>query len=169
MIDHKYWIQKAVRSPIYLKLLNYGLGIFIPFNKPHGITITEITEQSIKTRIPYKRKNFNHIRGLHACALATLAEFTTGFLLVSRLDPKQFRIIMKSLAMEYHYQGKMAANANFTISDQWLRENIYIPLESSDSVVCACKTEIVDEAGNLLAEGVITWQVKAWEKVRTRV
>ncbi len=169
MMDLKYWAQKAVKSSFYLQLLNYGLKVSIPFNKPHGIKILELTDQSIKTGIPYKKRNFNHIRGLHACALATLAEFTTGFLLVSRLDPKQFRIIMKSLVMEYHYQGKMAAYATFEANDHWLRENIYVPLDDSDSVLCECKTEIMDHADNLLATGLITWQVKPWVKVRTKV
>jgi len=169
MIDLKYWAQKAVKSSFYLRILNYGLKVSIPFNKPHGIRILELTDQSIKTGIPYKKKNFNHIRGLHACALATLAEFTTGFLLVSRLDPKGFRIIMKSLVMEYHYQGKMAAYANFKADDHWLKKNIYDPLNDSDSVFCECKTEIMDQANNLLATGLITWQVKPWAKVRTKV
>jgi acyl-coenzyme A thioesterase PaaI-like protein len=169
MIDLKHWIDKAVQSSTYLKVLNFGLARMIPFNKPHGIRVLHITDHSIKTLLPYRRSNFNHIRGLHACALATLAEFTTGFLLVSRLDPKQYRIIMKSLNMEYHYQGKMAAHATFEATDEWLKENVYEPLKNQEAVTCDCRTEILDHDDNLLTVGIITWQIKPWTKVRTKV
>ena len=162
-------ISKSMNSGLYLRLLNTLLNRNIPFNRPHGIKIVHIDHQSIKTFLPYKKRNFNHIRGLHACVLATLAEFTTGFMLISRLNSKQYRIIMKRLQMDYRFQGKMDAFSQFSISDEWLQKNIYEPLKSEEAVVSRCTVEIFDNAGNLLAVGDIDWQVKAWEKVKTKV
>jgi len=128
-----------------------------------------MSDYQLKTLLPYKKKNFNHIRGLHACALATLSEFTTGFLLVSRLDPKKFRLIMQRLEMDYHYQGKMDATAEFSVSEDWFRENIYDPLKISDAVVVPCIVRIHDEKGNQLTTGKVFWQIKDWSKVKTKV
>lgn len=169
MLDPNRVVQKAKTSPFYLTLLNWSLNRMIPFNKPHGFRILEIGDHHLRTLIPYRRKNFNHIRGLHACALATISEFTTGFLLVSKLDAKKYRLIMQRLEMDYHYQGKMNATATFTISEAWLQQQIYDPLKTQDAVVIICEVKIHDEQGNHLTTGKVYWQIKDWQKVKTRL
>ena len=168
MFDPNEILQKARTSGFYRKLLNWSLDRKVPFNKPHGFEIVEIGDYHLRTRIPYKRKNFNHIRGLHACALATISEFTTGFLLLTKLDGKKYRLIMQRLEMDYHYQGKMDALATFTISEEWLKEKIYEPLKSTEAVVIPCEVKIHDAKGNHLTTGTIFWQFKDWAKVKTK-
>jgi acyl-coenzyme A thioesterase PaaI-like protein len=162
-------IQKAKTSGFYRSVLNFSLKRMIPFNKPHGFQIIEIGDYHVKTLIPYRKSNFNHIRGLHACALATISEFTTGFLLISRLDAKKYRLIMQRLEMDYHFQGKMNATASFTTSEQWFNDNIYEPLKHQDAIVIPCEVRIHDGKGNHLTTGKIFWQVKDWSKVKTKV
>ena len=161
--------QKAKTSKFYLWLLNFGLGKMIPFNKPHGFKVTEVDDYRVKILLPYRKSNFNHIRGVHACALATVSEFTTGFVLVSRLDQKKYRIIMQTLQMDYHYQGKMDCYGEFEISEEWMQENIYTPLESKDATVIICEIKIHDFDGNHISTGKVHWQVKSWDKVSTKV
>jgi acyl-coenzyme A thioesterase PaaI-like protein len=169
MIDPAKILEKAKQSPFYLRVLNWSLNRMIPFNKPHGFTILSIGDYHLKTRIPYKRRNWNHIRGLHACALATVSEFTTGFLLVSKLDAKKYRLIMQRLEMDYHYQGKMDATAEFAASADWFEEKIYHPLKTNDAVVIPCEVRIHDSDGNHLTTGKVFWQIKNWSKVKTKV
>src|SRR5688572_33026468 len=153
MFDAVSIVRKAKSSAFYLRILNWSLNRMIPFNKPHGFVIVEISDNHLKTLLPYRRKNFNHIRGLHACALATVSEFTTGFLLINRLDAKKYRLIMQRLEMDYHYQGKMDSFAEFSISEEWLTEHVYEPLKSQDAVVVACEVKIHDEKNNHLTTG----------------
>jgi hypothetical protein len=162
-------LQQAETSSFYRWLLNRGLGYTIPFNRPHGFEILEISAQHLKILLPYRRSNFNHIRGIHACALATVSEFSTGLLLIKRLDPSKYRLIMQRLEMDYHYQGKMDAIANFVLDDKWLSENIVEPLKEKDSVVITCEVNIHDIAGNHLTTGKVYWQIKDWQKVKTKV
>jgi acyl-coenzyme A thioesterase PaaI-like protein len=169
MFDQNAILQKAKTSAFYLKVLNWALSRMIPFNKPHGFKIVELGDYKLTTLIPYRKSNFNHIRGLHACALATISEFTTGYLLVSRLDGKKYRLIMQRLEMDYHYQGKMDATATFEISESWLEQNIYTPLKTQDSVVMSCEVKIHDVKGNHLTTGKVYWQIKDWAKVKTKV
>ncbi len=161
--------EKAKKSGFYLKILNFGLNKMVPFNKPHGFKVVEIGDHHLKTLVPYRKSNFNHIKGIHACALATLSEFTTGFLLLAKLDPKKYRLIMQSLFMDYHYQAKMDAYGIFNISEKWLEEKIYMPLESIDKVVITCEVKIHDKEGNHLSTGNVNWQIKSWKKVKTKV
>jgi hypothetical protein len=118
---------------------------------------------------PIERSILNHIKGIHACALATLSEFTTGFLLLIKLDPKKYRLIMQKLVMEYHYQAKMDTFATFSISDEWLEKSIFKPLDSEAKVIIDCVIKIHDSEGNHLSTGTVTWQIKKWEKVKTKV
>jgi acyl-coenzyme A thioesterase PaaI-like protein len=167
-MDTNALLKKAETSSFYKWVLNLALNRMIPFNKPHGFKVVEVSKSRLRILLPYKRKNFNHIRGLHACALATVSEFSTGFLLVSNLDAKKFRLIMQRLEMDYHYQGKMDAYAEFSISDQWLENNIYQPLVGKESVVVNCEVRIHDSKGNHLTTGHVHWQIKDWNKVKTK-
>ncbi|MBI1769824.1 MAG: DUF4442 domain-containing protein [Bacteroidetes bacterium] len=161
-------IEKAKHSRFYLWLLNTALSRMIPFNLPHGFEITSISDAGIKTRLPYKRKNLNHVRGLHACALATLSEFTTGFLLISRLGMDRYRLILQKLEIDFHYQGKMDGVAEFLVDEQWLDQKIVKPLQTSDSVVVPCQVKIFDTQGNHLTTATAYWQLKDWKKVKTK-
>jgi Domain of unknown function (DUF4442) len=169
MLNPDRILQKAKTSAFYRTILNWSLARMIPFNKPHGFKIVEISDFKIRTLIPYRRSNFNHICGLHACSLATISEFTTGFLLISNLDMKKYRLIMPRLEMDYHYQGKLNSYAEFSISQEWLDQHIITPLKSQDAVVVPCEVKIHDEKGNHLTTGKIFWQIKAWSKVKTKV
>ena len=161
-------IHKAKSSKFFLWVLNQGLDRMIPFNIPHGFRIIEIRDTFIKTKLPYKRKNKNHIGGLHACALATLSEFTTGVLLLTGLDAKKYRIILKTLEVDYHYQGKMDAFASFRLEPEELKEKVYKPLETEEAVTFPCEVSIHDLKGNHLTTARVYWQIKDWTKVRTR-
>lgn len=169
MFDSAKIVEKAKKSSFYRWLLNFLLDRMIPFNKPHGFRVVEIGDYHLKTCIPYRKSNFNHIKGLHACALATISEFTTGFLLITQLDAKKYRLIMQKLEMNYHYQGKMDAFAEFRISEDWLRDKIYSPLNSQEATVVICEVKIHDHDGNHLTTGLVHWQIKDWSKVKTKV
>lgn len=162
------FIERAKHSRFSLWLLNNGLARMIPFNKPHGFKITEIGDYHIKLLLPYKRRNLNHIKGLHACALATLSEFATGLLLISKLGFTTYRIIMQRLEMDYHYQGKMNATTHFAISQTWLNDQIYKPLKTGESANVVCEIKIFDEKNNHLTTGKVHWQIKEWKRVKTK-
>jgi Domain of unknown function (DUF4442) len=169
MINPSNLIEKAKTSSLYLKLLNWGLFRMIPFNAPHQFSVVEIKDWEIKTSLPYMRKNLNHISGLHACALATVSEFTTGLMLITKLPSSQYRLILQRLEMEYHFQGKMDAFGTFAISQQWINDTILTPLKTQDAVVVPCEVRIHDRKGNHLTTGKIFWQIKDWSNVKTKV
>jgi acyl-coenzyme A thioesterase PaaI-like protein len=168
MLDTAKILQKAKHSSFYLKLLNWGLYRMVPFNKPHGFRIVELGDYRLKTLMPYKRRNFNHIKGLHACGLATISEFATGFLLLSSLDMKKYRMILQRLEVNYLFQGKMDATAEFIISKEWLEEKVIHPLKTQESVLVPCEVKIHDTKGNHLTTAIVHWQFKDWAKVKTK-
>lgn len=161
-------IKKAESSSLSLWWLNFLLGRLIPFNRPHGIKVIKISKSSIQTKIPYKRKNQNHIKGLHACGLATAAEFASGLLLLYNFGFKKYRLIMKSIQVDYSFQAKSDAVANFELNQNEVKSfSQFIEKEGVGEFLC--KINVNDEDGNLLCTVKTNWQIKLWEKVKTKV
>ncbi len=162
-------LKKAESSPLQLFILNLFLWRIIPFNAPHRFKITEIKADSLKIKMPYIRKNLNHIKGLHACGLATLCEYVCGLQLIKLSGPSPYRIILKSLHLDYHYQGKKSALAEFSLNLDWFHQNIALPLENEEAILRTFEIRVYDEDHQLLCTGKPEWQIKPWNKVKTKI
>jgi len=168
-MDPAKLIDKAKDSKFWLYLLNRGLWRFVPFNKPHALEIVEIREDGLKVFMPYKRSNLNHIKGIHACGLATLVEYTCGLTLTRKFPFDKYRLIMGRLEMDYHYQAKCGVYADFEIGAEEINEKILNPLKTAESVTNPFEVKISDEKGNHICTGKVFWQIKEWNKVKTAV
>ncbi len=162
-------IQSAKKSSWGRTKLNFLLQRFIPFNRPHGLKIVHIANNEVKVKIPYWRINQNHLKGIHACCLATAAEYCSGFLLLHKLGMKNYRLIMESMEVSYKYQGKTEAYATFAINENDFNTHVLQPLESEGLVYKKCTIEVHDVNHNLLCIATTNWQIKTWEKVKTKV
>lgn len=162
-------LNKAKTSAFYLWLLNRLLWRMIPFNSPHSFTILTISDERITIGLPYRRSNLNHIKGLHACALATLCEYTCGLQLMNMLDASRYRIILQKLEIDYLYQAKEAVSAKFSLTRAEMSAFVLEPLKAADAVVHTFELPVMDQAGRLICKARITWQIKPWAKVKTRV
>lgn len=161
-------LSKSRHSALSRWWANFLLPWIIPFNRPHGFKVAPMKEGGMSVEIPYWRINQNHVRGMHACGLATAAEMCSGLSVLELVDPKHYRMIMRELRMTYHYQAKMRTIARATPAASEIDEQVVQPLRSADAVDYASKVELHDAAGNHVATGMVTWQVKPWSKVRTK-
>lgn len=162
-------IVKARRSKFWLFVLNFLMARSVPFNAPHKFRVVEIGADKIVTHAPYRRRNHNHIRGIHACAIATISEFAAGFLLLTKLDPAKYRLIMSKLDVDYSYQAKEEIFAESQMSDELLNQKVIEPLRESELTSIVMETVVRDGSGNEVAIAHTTWQIKRWDKVRTKV
>ena len=150
-------------------MLNFLLGRVVPFNRPHRFKIIEIDNNLVRTTAPYRRSNHNHIRGIHACALATVSEFSAGFLLMKNFSPADYRLIMSRMDIEYKYQAKKRVVSESRLSREQIDRDILKPLETAPSVDIKMRSDVVDDSGNLVAVAYTFWQIKRWDDVRTRL
>jgi len=161
-------IKNASTSDRWLMVLNRMLRILIPFNGPHGVKILVIGENLVRSTAPYQRKNFNHIRGVHACAIATIGEFSAGVMLLSRLDPTRYRLIMSRLEVEYLYQAKQDIIAETQLEEAELKNEILDPLNEKSTIYKTIETLVTDTSGRKIARLKTKWQIKSWDKVQTK-
>ena len=160
---------RARTSRFWLWVLNVVLARVIPFNRPHGFGIDVIGEEYIRTRSRYRKSNFNHIRGIHACAIATIAEFSAGFLLLTWLDPARYRLIMSDLQVEYVYQAKEDIFSESRFDSTRMTAEVLEPLKSHEQVTVTMESRVTDVSGNEIAFARTTWQIKQWDRVKTRM
>lgn len=168
MQDLSVYLDKAQKGGFALTKLNFFLGYIIPFNRPHGIKIAKVSDEEIITYIPYKRKNFNHIRGVHACGMATAAEFASGLMLLYKLGAEKYRIIMKTIEVEYHYQAKTDIIATFKLDEATLNRDVIEVLKTEDAAFIKCEINLHDANKNHVATTHTYWQIKSWDKVKTK-
>ena len=161
-------IQKAGTSKFYLWILNRFLLFKVPFNRPHGLKIKSIHPGDVEVLLPYKRINLNHLKGIHACALATLCEYVSGLCITTQLSSENLRLIMKSIQIEFNYQARMSVRAKAQLSMNDAEIGILVPLQSTDAVIYKHTVQVFDSAGNSICNAQVNWQFKKWDKVKTR-
>ena len=81
---------------------------------------------------------------------------------------KDYRIIMESLEIKFHYQAKSDVTASYEFTDVELAE-IKSKLKDESIAYKKCEVKLHDKEGNHIATCTTNWQIKDWKKVKTKV
>lgn len=131
----------------------------IPFNRPHRLRVVKLSEQECQVSLPWRRRNLNHLRTMHACALATAAEYASGLCVLSALGIENKRLIMSDLAMTYRRRAESACLATAKLPDSELKD-LKAELEREGRGSFVLRSIVRDADGEVVAEAEITWHVK---------
>ncbi len=148
-------------SPKLLLIINRLLPMIVPFNQGHRIKIKNIEQTEVQALLPFITKNKNHISTMHACAIATLGEFSAGILLLQYFPLKEYRMILKNLETEYHYQGKTSLHSVTNIPDNLCQ--LQKEISVNRVILVRLQTKIFDTNNKEIATTESTWQLKKWE------
>ena len=161
-------LQKSASSRRHLWLLNRLLNHLVRFNKPHGFQVIKIDDDHVQTFAPYHKKNFNHVRGIHACAIATIGELAAGLSLMVHFSPADYRVILSSLNIDYHYQAKkdIVATAKLLSAE---KESILQALQQAGKTLHTMSVDVKDSDHQAVATVKSTWQIKPWKDVKTKM
>ena len=162
-------LNRAKTSKFYLWILNAALLRIVPFNKPHNLKVTHVGDDEITITAYNIKNNRNHIKGIHACLLATLCEYASGLSLLSNLNASEYRIILKNINMTYHYQAKTDVHVDFKLTKEEVFKNFIEPLKTTEALFHEFKVEVYDTQKNHICTGLINWQIKAWKNVKMKV
>ena len=151
-------------SKFSLKALEKLFNLGIPFNLPHKFEFLEISSSKTLLKLPYIKKNQNHLGGLHACALATLGEYPAGLSLIKQFGSAKYRLIMRKLEADYFKQARGAVYGEVTCDPQVMAE-LTENLTAQDQAEVTLSTHIINQSQEVIAVIRTDWQVKNWEKV----
>ncbi len=169
MKDFFYWAVRKAKSGNFT-WLNLVFKRVLPFNAPHGIKIVGLQENQVRVVLPSRRSNRNHLKGIHACAMATACEFCSGMAVLIRFDMADYRLIMNRL--EVDYVRRPGAGNCIAVADipHDLESKVNAEIEGSKDGVSrfVLPSRLLDADGNVVAEAQVHWHVKPWSRVRHR-
>ena len=137
----------------------------IPFNRPHRISVINISPKGCTVDLPHRRRNLNHLGTMHACALATAGEYVAGLNVIEAFDLSEYRLIMSRLGVEYHRrpEGGCIAESSW---DEGTLESIKTELKKEGVVAFSLVSKLKDSASEHVATTTTMWQVKSWKKIK---
>ena len=111
IVDKLGFLPPSVRSTVISRIF----GRVVPYVGTSGLVYEELTPERVVVTIKNRRAVQNHIKGVHAAAMALLAETATGFCVGMNLPDDKLPLI-KTLRVDYtkRTQGSMKAVASLT-------------------------------------------------------
>ncbi|CAH0351447.1 DUF4442 domain-containing protein [Aquabacterium sp. CECT 9606] len=148
-------IARFQRLPAGLRpwLTSFMLGNVVPMVGSAGLRFEEISNERVVVTIRNRRKVQNHIKGLHAAAMALLAETATGFCVGMNVPDDKLPLI-KTMKVDYlkRAQGDMKAVAQ-------LRPDQIQQIRTQDKGEVTVPVSITDESGGEPIQCEMVW---AW-------
>ena len=142
-------LPKALRTTIWSKTF----GRIVPMVGTANIRYLEVSKEKVVVRIENNRNMQNHIKGVHAAAMALLAETATGF--VTGLNVPDDRILLiKTLQVDYLKVASGGLTATATLS----AEQQHFILDN-DKASLEIPISVVDDSGQSPIECKMVW---AW-------
>lgn len=122
------------------------LGHMVPYTGRLGATVVQFDPGHVRVRLRDRRAVRNHLRSVHAIAIANLGELTTGLAVLGAL-PSSVRGILTAIEVRYlkKSRGTLVAEALCAIPDV------------AGSAEHAVEAEIRDAAGDVVAVVVAQW------------
>lgn len=155
-------LRRADGSAWQRFLLGLLLRLVVPFNRSLRPRVRAVSARKVEIEVPYRKAALNHVGGMHACALATAAEITTGVLLLVHLDPAEFRILMTSMEIVYHVQARSAVRASANIDEESGLSAVVEEALSQGTAHCTLTSQVYDNENRLVCEGIFDWHIKRW-------
>lgn len=142
-------LPKALRTTIWSKTF----GRIVPMVGTANIRYLEVSKEKVVVRIENHRNMQNHIKGVHAAAMALLAETATGF--VTGLNVPDDRILLiKTLQVDYLKVASGGLTATATLSAE--QQQFILDHEKGDLDI---PIHVVDDAGQAPIQCKMVW---AW-------
>lgn len=124
------------------------VGFAIPYTGSIQPRVVSLKPGHAVVNLNDKRRVRNHLKSIHAIALANLAEFTTGMATLSGMQPGS-RAILTNLKIEYHKKarGTLRSECHST------------PPTSAEEHSLEVEAKIFDADGDCVATGMATWLI----------
>ncbi len=124
------------------------VGRMAPYTATIDARVQELRSGYARVELRDRPAVRNHLGSVHAIALANLAEETTGLAMLSSLSPG-LRGIIKSLHVDYLKKARGTLNAVCEAP----------PLQGEDRREYEVRTDICNEAGEVVAQGIAVWVI----------
>ncbi|MCH8846717.1 MAG: DUF4442 domain-containing protein [Proteobacteria bacterium] len=124
------------------------IGFTVPYTGSIAANVVLLEPGHGVVTLKERRKVRNHLRSVHAMALANLAEMVTGLTLLNSL-PDGTRCILTSMQIQYHKKARGLLTAECVCE---------IP-QNNEEREMQVTGEIKNEVGEVVASATATWRI----------
>ena len=144
----KYW-NYASKTAVGRKVFSILIGFYVPYSGSVSPNIEELSIGSAKVSLREKWSVRNHLKSVHAIALANIGELSSGLAMLASL-PRNSRGIVKNIEIEYikKARGRITAKGSAPEIGE-LKENI-------EKIAIA---EMFDSTNEVVAKMKVYWQI----------
>ena len=156
------WLQRQLDAAKGGKtgLMSRLMQEVIPFNRPHRLSVLSLNDLRCEVALPFRRRNLNHVGTMHACALATAAEYASGLCVLSAFGVGHVRLVMANMQISYLRRGDSRCVASAELPSKTL-EHVQGQLKDHGRCAFDLRSVVRDAADEVVAEAQITWHLKA--------
>ncbi len=140
--------QRFSNKPGGKWLFSRIIGFTVPYTGSIAANVALLEPGHGKITLRERRKISNHLRSVHAIALANLSEMVTGLTLLNSL-PDNARGILTSMQIQYHKKARGLLTAECVCE---------IPENNAEREI-QVSGEIKDEVGEVVATATATWRI----------
>ncbi len=159
------------RLPDFVKLMMHPLKarVFLFSRLPSayfsGVRVRELDGAHCMVTVPYKWFSQNPFRSTYFACLAMAAEMSTGALAMAHLHGRDPSVSMLVVKLEANYFKKATGRTRFTCNDGAAFDNaIEESIATGEARTVSAKSTGINDAGEVVAEFIITWSFKAKSK-----
>jgi hypothetical protein len=127
-----------------------------------GVRVKSIDENKTEVTVPFKWFSQNPFKSTYFACLAMAAELSTGLLAMMNVHKKDPAISMLVVGLEAKYFKKTTGITTFTCEDgAALSDVVKVAIQTGESRTIQCRSTGKNNAGEIIAEFLITWSFKA--------
>lgn len=130
-----------------------------------GVRIREMDEHHCLVTVPFKWLTQNPFRSTYFASLSMAAEMSTGALAMAHIYKRSPAISMLVVRVDSQYLKKATGKTRFTCNDgAALKSAIEKAVSSGEAQSFTARSVGINEAGETVAEFLITWSFKVRSK-----
>ncbi len=141
-----------------------GLFLFakLPSAYFSGVRVRELDAEHCVVTVPFKWFSQNPFRSTYFACLSMAAEMSTGALAMAHLHKRNPPVSMLVVKVESSYFKKATGRTKFTCADGMLFDKaIEESIATGEARTVAARSTGRNDAGEIVAEFIITWSFKA--------
>lgn len=151
--------QKRISNPFLFKL---GLIKDLPLASIIGVKLKHLNEEECELTVPYKFLNKNPFKTTYWAVLGMSAEMASGLLLLMYTHKLKPSVSTFVIGCEAKFVKRALGKTTFKcVQGKEIAEKITKTIRTFEPEELRCVTNAYDESGDLVAEFVFTWGIKA--------